>query len=144
MIFLIFKVFAAVSAMEMMALSTPSAEIISVLRKAHVPKLIIELMNMIYRYIFILIDVNINMRNSADSRLGFYDTRTSWNTFGKIAGNMLIVSMKKADAFYNALEARCYDGEFMVLEVNESVKAKQVAGAAIFVGFLLFLWIITR
>lgn len=144
MFFLILKVFAAISAMEMMALSTPSSEIISVLRKIHVPKLIIELMNITYRYIFILIDVNVNIRNSADSRLGFCDLKTSWNTFGKVASNMLIVSMKKANAYYNAMEARCYDGDFMLIEVTESVNAKQAAMTAAFIFFLFSLWGFTR
>lgn len=144
MFFLILKVFGAISAMEMMALSTPAAEIISVIRKAHVPKLFIELMNITYRYIFILFDVNINMRNSADSRLGFYDVKTSWTTFGKVASNMLIVSLKKADTYYNAMVARCYDGEFMVLELTESVRTSQVVKAAVFILILLLIWGFTR
>jgi cobalt/nickel transport system permease protein len=144
MLFLILKVFAAISAMEAMALSTPSSEIIGVIRKAHMPKLIVELMNIMYRYIFILIDVNINIRNSADSRLGFCDLKTSWSTFGKVASNMLIVSLKKANTYFNAMEARCYDGEFMVLEEYENVRAAQIAGAAVFISILIVIWGITR
>ena len=41
---LVFKALGAVSALYMMTLTTPLSEIIAVLRKAHVPKLIIELM----------------------------------------------------------------------------------------------------
>ena len=48
-----FKALGAVSALYMMTLTTPLSEIIAVLRKAHIPKLIIELMNMIYRYILL-------------------------------------------------------------------------------------------
>ena len=140
MLFLILKVFAAISAMEMMALSTPSSEMIGVLRRAHVPKLIVELMNIMYRYIFILIDVNVNMRNSADSRLGFCDLKTSWCTFGKVASNLLIVSLKRANTYFNAMEARCYDGDFMVLEENENIKGVQVAGAVFFIVVLVAIW----
>lgn len=144
MFFLILKVFAAISAMEMMTLSTPSSEIIGVLRKARVPKLIIELMNITYRYIFILIDVNVNLRNSADSRLGFCDLKTSWSTFGRIASNMLIVSMRKANAYYSAMESRCYDGDFLVLEEQKPLTASQWIPAAAFIFFLLALWGLTR
>lgn len=144
MFFLMLKVFAAISAMEMMTLSTPSSEIISVMQRAHAPKLIAELMNLIYRYIFILIDVNIKMRNSANSRLGFCDIKTSWYTFGKIASNMLIVSFKKADAYYDAMEARCYDGDLIFLEEVKKVKPLQIAKAAVFVIFLILLWGFTR
>lgn len=142
--FLILKVFAAISAMEMMTLSTPSSEIISVMRRAHMPKLIAELMNLIYRYIFILIDVNIKMRNSANSRLGFCDLKTSWYTFGKIASNMLIVSFKKAGAYYDAMEARCYDGDLMFLEEVKKVEKIQIFKAAVFMLILILLWTFTR
>ncbi|QIB70624.1 cobalt ECF transporter T component CbiQ [Aminipila butyrica] len=144
MCFLILKVFAAVSAMEMMALSTPSSEIICVLQKVRVPKLFTELMMMTYRYIFILIDVNIHIRNSADSRLGFCDLKTSWNTFGKVASNMLIVSLKKSSAYYDAMEARCYDGEFIILEEPRPIRTSQVIPAIIFIFFLFGLWVMSR
>jgi cobalt/nickel transport system permease protein len=144
MFFLILKVFAALSAMEMMTLSTPSSEIISVIRRAHVPKLIVELMNVIYRYIFILLDVNIKMKNSADSRLGFCDFKTSCYTFGSVASNMLIVSLKKADAYYNAMEARCYDGDLIFWEEAKEVKTIHIVKAAVFIIFLILLWNFTR
>lgn len=144
MLFLMLKVFAAISAMEMMTLSTPSSEIIGVIQRAHAPKLIAELMNLIYRYIFILIDVNIKMKNSANSRLGFCDIKTSWYTFGKIASNLLIVSFKKANAYYDAMEARCYDGDLIFLEEVKQVKTLQIAKSAVFLIFLMLLWGFTR
>ena len=144
MFFLILKVFAAISAMEMMTLSTPSSEIISVIQRTHVPKLIVELMNIIYRYIFILLDVNIKMRNAADSRLGFCDFKTSCYTIGSVASNMLIVSLRKADAYYNAMEARCYDGDLIFWEEAKEVNTIHIVKAAIFIIFLILLWSFTR
>ena len=140
MLFLILKVFAAMSSLQMLTLSTTSSEIIAVLRKIHVPKLIIELMHLIYRFIFILIDVHRNMKNSAEARQGYCDFKTSCLTFGNIASNMLIVSMKKSNAYYNAMEARCYDGEFLFLEEEKNVTCNQIIIAAVFIIFLILLW----
>ena len=140
MAFLILKVFGAVSALQMMTLSTPSSEIISVLRRAHVPRIIVELMNIIYRYIFILMDTHTNMKNSAKSRQGYCGFKTSCYTFGSIASNMLVVSLKKANAYYNAMEARCYDGELIFLEEVKKVETKQIIAAAVFITFLILLW----
>ena len=140
MLFLMLKVFAAISALQMLTLSTPSNEIIAVLRKAHVPKLIIELMNLIYRFIFILIDVHRQMKNSAESRQGYCDFKTSCLTFGNIASNMLVVSLKKANAYYDAMEARCYDGELLFLEEEKNMTLKQLIIAAVFIIFLFLLW----
>ena len=144
MICIILKAFAAVSTLQMMALSTPSSEIISVMRKAHVPKLIIELMNMIYRYIFILLNVYSQMKNSADSRRGYCDFKTSLHTFGGIISNMLVVSMKKTNAYYDAMEARCYDGEMVFLEEDKKIEMNQIVSAAVFIIILFLLWGFTK
>jgi len=135
-LFLMFKVFAAVSALQMMTLSTPFSEIIHVLSLAHIPKLIVELMSMIYRFIFILLDVSAKMKNSALSRHGYCDLKTSWHTFGRIAGNMLVISLKKANAYYDAMEARCYDGELVFFEEYEKIDKKLVISS---MGFMIFL-----
>ncbi len=144
MIFLLLKIFGAISALQMMTLSTPTSEIIYVLRKAYVPKIIVELMSLIYRYIFILMDVSAKMKNSAKSRQGYCDFKTSYYTFGSIASNMLIISLKKANAYYDAMEARCYDGDLVFLEEDKKVDVIQIIIAAAFIVFLMLLWSFTR
>lgn len=143
-VFLLLKILGAISALQMMSLSTPSSDIIYVLRKAHVPKLIIELMNMIYRYIFILMDVSSKMKNSAEARLGYCDIKTSYYTFGRIGSNMLIVSFKKANVYYDAMEARCYEGELIFLEEERKLDKKLVFWASVFIIFLVGLWSFTK
>ncbi len=140
---LILKALGAVSALYMMTLTTPLGELITVFRKAHVPKVIVELMNMIYRYIFIMMETHSRMKNSAESRLGYVDFRTSCYSFGQVASNLLIVSLKRGNDYYNALESRCYDGELRFLEEEKPVKGRQVVLAAAFVLVLLGIRILT-
>ena len=144
MAFLILKIFAAISALQMLTLSTPSSEIIYVLRKAHVPKIVVELMSLIYRYIFILMDVYTKMKNSAKSRQGYCDFKTSCYTFGGIASNMFIISLGKANAYYDAMEARCYDGELLFLEEDKKVEIGQAIAFSVYMSFLVLLWFFTR
>ena len=137
------KALGAVSAMYMMILSTNTSEIISVMKKSHVPKIVIELMNMIYRFIFILLDVHCRMRNSAQSRLGYIDFRTSCYSFGSTASNLLIVSLKKANAYYDAMEARCYDGEMNFLEEEKKVEIKHIVWSCLYICILIAVWYMT-
>jgi cobalt/nickel transport system permease protein len=141
---LMLKMLASISALQGMILTTPSTELISVLRKTHLPAILLDLMNLIYRYIFILLEVFGNMKNSAESRLGYRDFQTSCRTFGAVAGNMLVLSLKKAGAYYDAMEARCYDGELLFLEEDKNVKRWQVGAAAAFFCYLILLWFLTR
>lgn len=140
---IIMKAFGAVSALYMMTLSTNTSEIISVLRSLKVPKIIVELMNMIYRFIFILMDVQCKMKNSAQSRLGYVDFGRSCYSFGSIASNLLIVSLKKANAYYDAMESRCYDGQILFLEEEKKVKKSHIIYACIYIIMLILIWYIT-
>ena len=121
---LVFKALGAVSALYMMTLTTP--------------------LNMIYRYIFIMIDTHSRMKNSAESRLGYCDFKTSCYSFGQVASNLLVVSLKRGNNYYNALEARCYNGDLQFLEEEKQVKAGQVVMAVIFIIILLLIWFFTK
>lgn len=141
---LIVKAMGAVSCMYMMSLTTTSSEIIGVLRTCRVPSLLIELMTLIYRYIFILMEVQVKMSTAAKSRLGYVDLKTSYYTFGSILSNLFIVSLKKANTYYDALESRCYDGSLCFLEEEKPLSRLQAASGTGFVIFLLLVWFVTR
>lgn len=74
---ILLKAFAAISAMYMLTLSTAMEEILEVLRKLHCPALLLELMYMIYRNIFILVQMNSRMQTAAQARMGYRDFKTS-------------------------------------------------------------------
>lgn len=131
----------AVSAMYMMTLSTPASEMIGVLKRIHVPKMIVELMYLIYRFIFVLSDTHSQMKQAAVSRLGTCDFRTSCRTFGSTAGNLLVASLKKADTYYDSLLSRCYDGDLCFLEEEKRIRGSQAAAAAGYLLLILAVWI---
>ena len=61
----------AVSCLYFLSLSTPLPEILAVIRRAQIPSVISELAILIYRYIFVLLSVYRDMKNTASSRLGY-------------------------------------------------------------------------
>ena len=137
---LFFRAMGAVSAMYFMALSTPAWELASVLQKIHVPKVFTELMHMIYRFIFILAKVRKTMKMAACSRMGDMDFKTSCRTFGQIGGNLLIVSLKKANTYYDAMESRGYEGEMPFWEQEKPVRMWQILALAAYTMALAALW----
>ncbi len=126
------KAFAGVSALYMMSFSTPMSEIMTVLQKLHLPRLFVELMALIYRYIFILYDVAERMQTAAGSRLGYRGFMQSLRTFAAIAGNLFFISLKKADAYYDALIARGYDGRLEFLSEDRPVSAVWASVTALY------------
>lgn len=103
---IIIRAFGALGCMYGLALSTPMADIIDVLRKFRVPEVIIELMFLIYRFIFVLLDTVQNMTRAAISRNGYNSIMTSFYSFGSIGKNLFIYSLNKADSAYDAIESR--------------------------------------
>lgn len=117
------KAIGGISCLYLLNLSTPMVEIISVLRKAHMPEVVIQLMYLIYRYIFVLLDMYRSMKDAAKSRLGFIDLVKSIHTSGKIYSNLLSRSYHKALKNFDAMESRCYAGEIRFLESEKNISS---------------------
>ena len=137
------KAYGAVSCLYFLSLTTPMQEILEVLRAAHLPKLVIELMYLIYRYIFLLLDVQHRMTIAANARLGYADRRNAWYTFSHISGNLLAASFRRSGACFDAMEARCYDGTLRFLTRYAPVRLLHVAICALcllsLAGFTVFI-----
>ena len=122
----------AVSCLYAVSLSTPMSEIISVLRRAKCPNVLTTLMYLIYRYIFILLNLYHTMKDAAKSRLGHIDYRTSVRTTGNLYANLLACSYHRAAGNFDAMESRCFDTEIRFLESEKKLTAAHTAAA---VGF---------
>ena len=141
---LFWRALSGVSSMYMLALSTPLNEIIYVIKKVRTPQIIIELMYLVYRFIFIMRDSYKSMRKSIESRLGFIDYRTSLLSFGKIISNILIVSLRKSNSFYDSMESRGYKGEIRFFIKEKGINKKVIIGMGLSIIYLIVLYIFTK
>ena len=116
----------SVSCLCLLSVTTPMPDIIVVLRLSRCPALIIDLMYLIYRYIFILLSLRHEMRSAAGSRLGFRGYRTNLRTTGNIYANLLTRSYHFAGKNFDAMESRCYDTGIRFLGRRINLTAPQV------------------
>ena len=72
-------------------------------------------MMLIYRFIFLLLDCAGKISVAQHSRLGNRDFRTSLSSFASLVSCLFIQSVRRSGILYDAMEARCYDGDFSVL-----------------------------
>ena len=140
---LFFKAYGAVACLYFLSLTTPMQEILEVLRAARLPKLVIELMYLIYRYIFLLLDVQHKMTAAAQSRLGYATRRNAWYTFTHISGNLLASSFRRSGACFDAMESRCYEGTLRFLNRHAPFRWRHAAVCGgcllLLTGFTVFL-----
>ncbi len=109
------RVIGGMSGMIFIALTTPMTDIFIVLRRCRIPEVVIDLMMIIYRTIFILIDQVIQIYHAQVMRLGYSTYRESLNSFATLCGAAFIASWDAGEDLIKAMDARCYDGKFALL-----------------------------
>lgn len=121
---LILTALAAVSCLYFLALHTPVPDILDVLRRLRCPALLIELMLLIYRFIFVLLDTAAAIRTAQEARMGNRDYRTSLKSFGMLGSGLMLRAVRRSGRLYEAMEARCYDGTIRVLSESNPPKRR--------------------
>ena len=105
----------AVSALYFLVLTTPMTDLLHVLQLLRVPAMVIELVMLIYRFIFVFIETAFSIYAAQSARLGFIDFRRSITSFGVLFANLWGKAFFKSQAMYNSLLSRGYEGELKVL-----------------------------
>ena len=125
--------------MAFLSLTTPMAELFSVLELVKIPKIFLEIAMLMYRYIFIFLDEAINMYHSQETRLGYSSLKQSFKSLGMLGSNLFIESWIKGEQAYIAMESRCYDGTIETLQEPESIKSIGARNISLLVLFEIVL-----
>ncbi|MEG1138098.1 MAG: cobalt ECF transporter T component CbiQ [Lachnospiraceae bacterium] len=112
---LMVKAFGCVSCLYFLILTTPMIDLLEVLRRLRVPSIIIELMMLMYRFIFVLLDMGNAILTAQNCRLGHKDIKSSITSMGHMLAVLLVRAYQKSDCIYNSMEARGYDGHLKVV-----------------------------
>ncbi|MEJ5327614.1 MAG: cobalt ECF transporter T component CbiQ [Candidatus Bathyarchaeia archaeon] len=111
-----FRVAGALSSQFFLVLTTPMTSILIVLRKARIPKIIVEMSLLIYRYIFVFIEVMETMHTAQELRLGYSGWLRKLRSTAMLIGNLFIRTLEQGERTFIAMSARGYDGNIRVLE----------------------------
>lgn len=113
---LFFRSLGAVSCLYALSLTTPMVAVLSTLRSLGLPVLITDLMSLIYRFIFVMMDAAASIITAQQARLGYWGWRAAYQSFGMMLTMLLVKAFKRSEDLYTALESRGYQGELTVLE----------------------------
>lgn len=95
-------------------LTTPFNQLIIVLKKLHIPHTLIELMILIYRFIFIFIEEVEEIYKSQQLKFGYTNLRTSYNSTALLIKTLFFKMMKRYEDMSVSLDIKLYDGKFHV------------------------------
>ncbi len=133
-----FRVAGAVSSMFFLVLTTSMTDLFITLRKIHLPKVLSEISLLIYRYIFVFMEVSSKMTKAQKLRLG----QTGWikriRQTSLLAGNLFIRTLEQGERTFVAMNARGYDGNIRMLE-DQPRPSKAVLLGIVLLDFALAL-----
>jgi len=126
-----FRVLGAVSAMFFLVLTTSMTDLFISLRKIHVPRVLIELGLLIYRYIFVFMETASKMSIAQKLRLGQRGWLGRIRSTALLAANLFIRTMEQGERTFVAMTARGYDGNIRMLEDQPKPSKAVLAGILI-------------
>lgn len=128
---------AAVSCLYFLSLTTPLVDILGVLRFIRCPGLVIELMFLIYRFTFVILELASAILTAQKCRLGNKDFRAAMHGIGRMSAVLLQRALAKSSMLYDAMEARCYNGRIQVLGRTCRATTREKAWVCLF--FTIFI-----
>jgi cobalt/nickel transport system permease protein len=91
-------------------------ELLRGLGKLGCPRILVVNLSFLYRYLFVLEDEVMRMRQARDCRrVGKPGARAEMRTLGSMLGTLLVRAFERADHLYQAMLARGFSGEFPVV-----------------------------
>lgn len=124
---IIFRTWIAVQAGVFLSATTEIHDLLWGLKALRVPKLIVDIVGFMVRYLFILADEALRMIRARTSRSPvLVDVRRPgvvWQarTAGMMVGNLFLRSLDRSERVHAAMLSRGYDGEMRVLEQPKMV-----------------------
>lgn len=132
-----FRVAGGISTQFFLILTTPMTSILLLLRKARIPQVLIEISLLIYRYIFVFIEVMETMHTAQELRLGYSSLMRRLRSTSLLIANLFIRTLEQGERTFTAMSARGYDGNIRVLEDLPKPNKTALIGIILFAALLI-------
>lgn len=126
-----------ISATLFLALTTPIVDLTEQLRRWHAPALLVELMVLVYRFIFVLLETARDIQVAQDARLGYSSARRGLGSAAMLASGLHLRSQARARELFRALSARGYDGELRMLTTRPGWSSRNLLAVGLSQALLL-------
>ena len=78
------------------------------------PKILVELTLLVYRYIFVLLEEIVTIKDAQRVRLGYHNWRQSMRSISILGGSLILRAYDRAERVFEAMVARGYTGAVTV------------------------------
>lgn len=130
------RVFGCSVSLFFLPLTTPMTDLFNGMKRAGIPIELIDLMMIIYRYIFIVYDQAAEIWHAQVMRLGYSRPIEAIRSFSTLCGMLFISSWNAGEDLIWAMDFRCYAGIFPSLDRAEPIRIQSLVPVAFYLAFL--------
>jgi cobalt/nickel transport system permease protein len=138
-----FRVAGGLSTQFFLVLTTPMTSILLILRKARIPNVLIEMSLLIYRHIFVFIEVMETMHTAQELRLGYSGLKKRLRSTSLLIGSLFIRTLEQGERTLTAMNARGYDGKIRTLDYLPRPSVRSLIGIVFFDSTLILVVFMT-
>ncbi len=120
------RVLGGFSCLAFLALTTPMTELFSVLESLRIPKIVLEIAMLMYRFIFVFLGEAENMYRSQNTRLGYGSLKNTYHSLGMLMSNLFIRTWLTGEQVYISMESRCYNGSIRTLKPQKNITPRNI------------------
>ncbi len=126
------KVIGTVSLVIFLSMTTPVNKLLNACRWFKVPNTWVEIAMLSYRYIFVLLEDAITVRDAQKVRLGYSGLTRSLKSLGELMGATVIRAYDRSVAAYEAMMLRGYNGTIRSIVWEEKFSIKDTITVIVF------------
>jgi len=111
----VIKAWLSILSLIVLSSTTKFSELLKGLEQLRMPKVMVMILSFMYRYIFVLVDEVIRMKQARDSRN--FGGKRIWQlkTIGNMVGTLFLRSYERGERVYGAMVARGFEGQTRTL-----------------------------
>ena len=112
---IVIKAWLSILSLILLTSTTRLTNLLYGLEKLHMPRVLVMILSFMYRYLFILVDETMRMKQARDSRNFGGGRLRQIRVIGSIIGTLFIRSYERGERVYAAMVARGFDGQIRTL-----------------------------
>lgn len=142
--------FISIQAAVLLTATTPFTDLLTAMRRLHIPAVLVAIIAFMYRYISVLVDEVQRLLRARAARSASLPNRPggslAWraSVAGHMAGQLLIRSLDRSDRVYQAMLARGYHGEIRTLSPQRELGSLDIVALAVAVLAMTLLQVAAR
>lgn len=131
------RVFGCSVSLFFIALTTPMTDLFNGMKHIGIPIELIDLMMIVYRFIFIFYDQAVEIWQAQVMRLGYSRPKEAIRSFSMLCGMLFISSWNAGEDLIHAMDCRCYSGIFPVLDQAEPIQMQSLIPVMVYLAGLI-------